>query len=124
MRPCRNDRESLRDPKMDPLIRRRERRAPSALAALTLALTLACTAARAELHRRDVFFGGREGYHTYRIPALVVSTNGTLLAFCEGRKASSADSGRIDLLLKRSTDGGQTWSPQDLVWSDGTNTCG
>ena len=34
------------------------------------------------------------------------------------------DTGRIDLVLKRSTDGGRTWSKQQVVWSDGANTCG
>ena len=32
----------------------------------------------------ELFTSGAEGYHTYRIPALVVSNGGTLLAFCEG----------------------------------------
>src|SRR5689334_15193278 len=72
----------------------------------------------------DVFISGKEGYHTYRIPALVVTTNGTLLAFCEGRKNSRSDTGKIDLLLKRSTDDGKTWSAQQIVRSDGDNVCG
>ena len=67
---------------------------------------------------------GQYGYHTYRIPALIVTTNKTLLAFCEGRKNSRSDTGDIDLLLKRSADGGKTWSAQQVVWDDGTNTCG
>ena len=41
----------------------------------------------------DLFVRGKDGYHTYRIPAMVTSTNGTLLAFCEGRKNSGGDSG-------------------------------
>lgn len=71
-----------------------------------------------------VFAAGVDGYHTYRIPALVVTTNGTVLAFCEGRSRGRSDSGDIDLLLKRSTDGGKTWRAQQLIWSDGENTCG
>lgn len=70
------------------------------------------------------FAGGKDGYHTYRIPALAVSSKGTILAFCEGRRNSSGDSGNIDLLLKRSTDHGKTWSAQQVVWDDGPNTCG
>ncbi|MDB6023088.1 MAG: glycosyl hydrolase repeat-containing protein [Pedosphaera sp.] len=71
-----------------------------------------------------VFVSGQDGYHTYRIPTIVVTTNGTILAFCEGRKNSKSDTGDIDLLLKRSTDGGHTWTPQQLIWSDDENTCG
>lgn len=71
-----------------------------------------------------VFKAGEGNYHTYRIPVMVVTTNHTVLAFCEGRKNSGADSGAIDLLLRRSTDGGKTWGPQQLVWSDSGNTCG
>ena len=71
-----------------------------------------------------VFTAGQDGYHTYRIPAMVVTTNGTVLAFCEGRKKGRGDSGDIDTLLKRSTDGGKNWSAQQLIWSDDENTCG
>lgn len=72
----------------------------------------------------DVFVSGADGYHTYRIPALLVTPGGALLAFCEGRKSGRADSGDIDLLVKRSVDGGKTWGPQQIVWDDGANTCG
>ena len=71
-----------------------------------------------------VYVSGQDGYHTYRIPALIVSKAGTLLAFAEGRKDGRADSGDIDMLVKRSTDGGRTWSRQAVVWDDGGNTCG
>ena len=67
----------------------------------------------------DVFVAGDEGYHTYRIPALLRTPAGTLLAFCEGRKEHRGDHGDIDLLLKRSTDGGQTWGPIELVYEEG-----
>jgi sialidase-1 len=67
---------------------------------------------------------GSDGYHTYRIPALVSSQQGTLLAFCEGRRDAQADNGCIDLLLKRSTDGGDTWSAQQIVWRRDNSTCG
>jgi len=71
-----------------------------------------------------VFVSGEGGYHTYRIPSLLVTREGTLLAFCEGRKHSSSDTGDIDLILRRSTDQGQSWSPQSVVWDDSENTCG
>jgi sialidase-1 len=76
------------------------------------------------LQQTDVFVGGADGYHTYRIPSLMVSSNGTLLAICEGRKDSRADSGDIDLLLKRSTNHGLSWGHSQVVWDDGPNTCG
>ncbi len=71
-----------------------------------------------------VFRSGSEGYHTYRIPAIVVTKKGTLLAFCEGRKSGRSDSGNIDLVLKRSTDGGKTWGSLQVVWDDQDHTCG
>ncbi len=74
--------------------------------------------------RTDVFVSGQEGYPTYRIPSVVVSTKRTLLAFCEGRKSGGSDAGDIDLVLKRSSDGGATWGPLQVVWNDGPNTCG
>ncbi|MBB74824.1 MAG: glycosyl hydrolase [Planctomycetaceae bacterium] len=67
----------------------------------------------------DLFVGGMGGYHTFRIPALVVTANGSLLAICEGRKASRADHGDVDLVCRRSTDGGETWSPLRLIHEQG-----
>ncbi|NQT86447.1 exo-alpha-sialidase, partial [bacterium] len=69
--------------------------------------------------KRDVYVSGQDGYHTYRIPVLAITTKGTLLAFCEGRKRSRSDEGDIDLLLKRSEDGGKTWSKQIVVHEEG-----
>lgn len=74
--------------------------------------------------QNDVFLSGQEGYHTFRIPALTVTPQGTLLAFCEGRKSSRADLGNNDLMLKRSTDGGRTWGQLQLVYEEGNKTIG
>ena len=38
------------------------------------------------LVQRPLFVSGQDGYHTYRIPALIVTPDGSILAFCEGRK--------------------------------------
>ena len=73
---------------------------------------------------KDVFVSGQGGYHTYRIPALIRSGDGSLLAFCEGRKKSRSDTGDIDLVLRRSLDGGKSWLPLQVIWDDGSNTCG
>jgi sialidase-1 len=90
---------------------------------LLSALAIAVRAAPAVV-QTDVFVSGQDGYHTYRIPAAIRAANGTLLAFAEGRKSGGGDAGDIDLLLKRSTDNGRTWSATQLVWDDATNTCG
>ena len=71
------------------------------------------------LSQADLFVSGEDGYHTYRIPALTVTRQGSLLAFCEGRKNNRRDHGDIDLLVKRSTDGGRTWSGQQIVYEEG-----
>jgi Neuraminidase (sialidase) len=68
------------------------------------------TAAEPELQKTDLFRAGEGGYVVYRIPGLVATKTGTLLAYCEARKDGVADWGRIDVLLRRSTDGGATWS--------------
>ena len=61
----------------------------------------------------DVFTAGHDGYHTFRIPAIVTSADGTLIAFAEARKENRSDpgGGDIDLVYRRSTDNGKTWSP-------------
>lgn len=71
-----------------------------------------------------LFKQGESGYKCFRIPAIVSTNSGTLLAFAEARKNSCSDTGDIDLVLKRSEDGGKSWSALEVVWSDGENTCG
>jgi sialidase-1 len=77
-----------------------------------------------EGHKVVVYARGDEGYHTYRIPALLTTPAGTLLAFAEARKNSASDAGDIDLVVKRSRDLGKTWSAMQIIWSDGDNTIG
>ena len=72
----------------------------------------------------DVYVAGESGVHTYRIPALAVTRTGTLLAFAEARQDGGGDAGDIDLVVRRSTDGGTTWDAPITVWDDGANTCG
>ncbi|HUR59050.1 MAG TPA: sialidase family protein [Opitutaceae bacterium] len=68
-----------------------------------------------EFPHQDLFVGGLDGYHTFRIPAMVVSKRGTVLAFCEGRRLNARDFGDVDMLLKRSADGGKTWGALQTV---------
>jgi sialidase-1 len=66
----------------------------------------------------DVFVGGTDGYHTYRIPVLWAASDGTLLAFAEGRSRRS-DQSRNDIVLRRSEDGGETWGPLQIIADHG-----
>lgn len=62
-------------------------------------------------------------YHTFRIPA-VVRDGQDLLAFAEGRIGSAADDAETELVLRRSCDGGRTWSPLQVVSRATGMTCG
>jgi sialidase-1 len=68
-----------------------------------------------------VFQERHDGYHTCRIPSLLCTAGGALLAFCEGR-TSRHDHSENDIILKRSTDGGLTWGPVSVVVTDGRNS--
>lgn len=71
-----------------------------------------------------IYKKGEAGYACFRIPAIVTTTKGTVLAFAEARKNNCGDAGDIDLVVKRSSDNGRTWSPLEVVWNDSSNTCG
>lgn len=72
---------------------------------------------------QDLFVSGSDGYGIVRIPALITTTSGALLAFVEGRQ-SIADDGDIDIVLRRSDDDGATWSPVTVVVDLGEDTAG
>ncbi|MFK4090015.1 exo-alpha-sialidase [Kribbella sp. NPDC020789] len=62
-----------------------------------------------------LFNKGDAGYGCYRIPAIVKTKTGALLAFAEARRTWCDDSQEIDLVLKRSDDDGRTWSAAQTV---------
>jgi len=72
-------------------------------------------AAEPILKTSDVFPPGMNGIARYRIPGIVVTQKGTVLAYCEARKNDSSDWGEIEIHLRRSFDGGKTWQPSQPI---------
>ncbi|CAM5412252.1 sialidase family protein [Streptomyces aurantiogriseus] len=70
------------------------------------------------------YVSGQDGYASFRIPAAVTTRQGTLLAFAEGRRDGPGDTGDIDLVVRRSTDGGRTWGPLTVVAAGDGHTRG
>jgi len=66
------------------------------------------------------FISGQGGYDCYRIPALISLESGDLVAFAEGRKFSCSDHDWNDIVSRRSTDGGKTWSDIQVVYGAST----
>jgi len=107
---------------------------------LTAALTLAAllmlpspahataaqsTAPTPEFDQQVLFKAPQDaGYACFRIPAIVKTNDGTLLAFAEGRVLNCGDAADIDIVVKRSTDDGRTWSPLEVVNHGGGDTHG
>jgi sialidase-1 len=80
----------------------------------------AWTVNAAPLHENvDAFTAGQDGVHTYRIPGVVVSEKGTILAFCEARRQSLDDGSPTDVVLKRSFDDGRTFQPMQTLVKGG-----
>jgi len=71
-----------------------------------------------------VFKSGAEGYRSFRIPSIIKAPNGDLLAFAEGRVNGEDDFGNIQIVLKRSADGGKTWSLLQVAASNDTLQAG
>jgi sialidase-1 len=63
----------------------------------------------------DLYAPGAGGYAVCRIPALLATENGTVLAFSEARRFTGRDSDQIDLLLRRSFDGGRSFEDVQVV---------
>jgi len=76
------------------------------------------------LRYADVYVAGEGGYQAYRIPSVIATPRGTLLAFAEARRTGPGDAGDIDLVMRRSHDGGQSWSPMQIIGDNGPNTFG
>jgi sialidase-1 len=70
----------------------------------------------------DIFTSGTEGYHCYRIPALLRLPGGQIAAYVEGRKFSCNDHDWNDIVFKTSADDGATWSPLRVAYSNSTSS--
>jgi sialidase-1 len=90
------------------------------LALLSFFSVSVALAAEPSLTQIDLFEAGQGGYEFYRIPGIVATPGGQLLAYCEARKNAKADWGHVDILMRRSSDGGTTWTePQKIVTLEG-----
>ena len=100
----------------------------AALLGAVLLLPLAPEASALPGHDRCTssvpFTSGADGYHTFRIPAVVRAANGSLVAFAEGRRDSAGDSGAINVVSRSSRDGGCTWGALSVVATNGGATVG
>lgn len=77
---------------------------------------LACIAALAATPiKTNLFAAGDDGRKLYRIPGIVVTHRGAILAYAEGRRNTGSDWDTIDIVLRRSTDGGTTFSPLHVI---------
>ncbi len=79
--------------------------------ALVLLLGPLIKADGASLEKTDIFRSGDNGVALFRIPGIVVTTKGTVLAYCEARRNARSDWGEIEVHLRRSVDAGKTWGP-------------
>jgi len=92
-------------------------RASTTVAVMLLGcLCSSATARSAEplLEKVDVFTARDGDYYHYRVPGIIVTAKGTVLAYCEARK-EHGDWANIDLVLRRSEDGGRTWGERQLL---------
>jgi len=97
--------------------------ATAAAVILTISVAAAAEPWATEARARQAVFTGSgkaavgraDAAHTFRIPALVITKQGTLLAFAEARRDGGGDTGAIDTVVRRSTDGGTTFGPLAVV---------
>lgn len=71
-----------------------------------------------DIHRADLWKSGEGGVHTYRIPALIQTRSGMLIAVADARHDSAQDlPGRLSLVMRRSKDRGRTWEASRVIRS-------
>ena len=71
--------------------------------------------------KKEVFVSGvngglnKDGINTYRIPALLKTDKGTLIAGADERRLQFSDWGDIGMVVRRSQDGGETWGDRITI---------
>ena len=93
------------------------------LPALLLAFVVLLAAASGEppASASEVFSIGENGYSCVKIPYLLATRSGVLLALAEARINSCWDWAGTDLVFKRSFDNGRSWSGMGVVYSNSSN---
>lgn len=74
-----------------------------------------CRAESPLLEKSDLFTAGADAYAVYRIPGLVVTRQGSVLAYCEARRTGKTDWDTIDIYLRRSSDGGRSFGERRKI---------
>src|SRR6186713_2153757 len=59
----------------------------------------------------------------YRIPAIQQAPDGSIIIFAEKRNDGPGDIGNHDIVMKRSTDKGRTWGPEQIIFDDELRVC-
>lgn len=100
-----------------------------ALRKVLIIVLIACSTGYSVAQQADealnfIYKPGDGGYACFRIPTLLTTSKNVILAFAEARKLNCGDAGDIDIVLRRSEDGGKTWSALQVVRNDAANTCG
>ncbi len=80
------------------------------LLGVVVAMPASIPAEESAIERTVLFEEETNGFRLHRIPGIVVTAKGTVLAYCEARKFTVADRGEIEIHLRRSTDSGRTWN--------------
>lgn len=90
-------------------------RAAVLLSAALMSFTGTALRAQGLFEQTELFVGGQDNYDTYRIPSLICTKTGTVLAFTEGRIEVGQDGGPTDIVLKRSLGNSDKWTPEFLT---------
>ncbi len=93
------------------------------LAALLWVQPLTAQHGASVINTQNIFTTPKNGfsYHNFRIPALLVTNDGTFLAFAEGREGKNSDHAENDIVMRRSLDQGKTWLPTQIIMHDNKN---
>jgi sialidase-1 len=78
---------------------------------------------RQQFKESFLFKQGTDGYHSFKVPAIIRTKRGTLLAFCEGIKKSSDDTIERHVVYKRSMNNGTNWSDLEVLFSKEAGDC-
>jgi sialidase-1 len=97
-----------------------------ALAAVLVGGLVGATVASSQrdLPASSVFYPNLHNISCYRIPSIVQTGSGALLAFAEARHGSCGDGAVHEIAMRRSTDGGQTWGGVTFVAGGDTQRVG